>query len=75
MHTNVSGLLRNFADVRRAALAGETVVITTREGNLLLMAERRGGDSLYGSLKDVILKSDDDIDSPTLPEGVWRPDL
>ena len=75
MQTNVSGLLRNFADVRRAALAGETVVITTREGNLLLMAERRGNDSLYGSLKDVILKSDDDIDSPALPEGVWRPDL
>ena len=59
MQTNVSGLLRNFADVRRAALAGETVVITTREGNLLLMAERRGNDFLYGSLKDVILKSDD----------------
>lgn len=75
MRTNVSGLLRNFAEVRRAAQAGETVVISTREGNLLLMAERRAGSSLFGSLKDVILHSDDDLDQPTLPDHVWRPDL
>ena len=39
MHINVSGLLRNFASVRRAALAGETVVIATRDGNLVLAAQ------------------------------------
>ena len=39
MHINVSGLLRNFASVRRAALAGETVVIATRDGNLVLSAQ------------------------------------
>ena len=39
MHINVSGLLRNFARVRRAALAGETVVIATRDGNLVLAAQ------------------------------------
>lgn len=39
MHINVSGLLRNFSSVRRAALAGETVVIATRDGNLVLAAE------------------------------------
>ena len=75
MQINVSGLLRNFADVRRAALAGETVVITTREGNLLLTAERQTRSSLYGALKDVIVHSDDDLDKPTLPERAWRPDL
>ena len=45
MDINVSGLLRNFARVRRAALAGETVVIATRDGNLVLAAQpdpRRG---------------------------------
>lgn len=44
MHINVSGLLRDFARVRRAALAGETVVIATRDGNLVLAAQSRGGD-------------------------------
>ena len=39
MHINVSGLLRDFARVRRAALAGETVVIATRDGNLVLAAQ------------------------------------
>ena len=75
MQTNVSGLLRNFAEVRRAALAGETVVIATREGNLLLTAERQVRNSLYGALKDIIIRSDDDLDKPTLPDGAWRPDL
>ncbi|MCY4598755.1 MAG: hypothetical protein OXF27_02405 [Acidobacteria bacterium] len=75
MHINVSGLLRNFAGVRRAALAGETVVITTRDGNLLLMAERQAHNALYGALKDIVVHSDDDLDKPTLPDGAWRPDL
>ena len=75
MHINVSGLLRNFADVRRAALAGERVVITTRDGNLLLMAEPQAGETLFGCMRDAILSSDDDLDRPTLPDGVWRPSL
>ena len=53
MHINVSGLLRNFARVRRAALSGETVVIATRDGNLVLMAEPRVGDALSGAPRDV----------------------
>ena len=44
MRINVSGLLRNFAKVRRAALAGETVVIATRDGNLVLAAQPQVGD-------------------------------
>jgi hypothetical protein len=39
MQINVSGLLRDFATVRRAALAGKRIVIATREGNLVLTAE------------------------------------
>lgn len=48
MRTNVSGLLRNFASVRRAALAGRRVVVTTRDGNLVLMAEPHAEDSRRG---------------------------
>ncbi len=50
MQTNVSELLRNFPKIRRAALAGETVLIRTREGNLVLTAEKPAGQSLFGSL-------------------------
>lgn len=39
MQINVSGLLRDFARVRRAALAGRRIVVKTREGNLVLAAE------------------------------------
>ena len=38
MQINVSGLLRDFARVRRAALAGKRIVIATREGDLVLTA-------------------------------------
>ena len=54
MHTNVSELLRNFPKIRRAALAGERVVIRTREGNLILTAEKPAGHSLFGSLASTI---------------------
>lgn len=54
MQTNVSELLRNFPKIRRAALAGETVLIRTREGNLVLTAEKPAGQSLFGSLAATI---------------------
>ena len=41
MQINVSGLLRDFARVRRAALAGKRIVVATRDGNLVLTAESR----------------------------------
>lgn len=50
MHTNLSELLRNFPKVRHAALGGERVVIRTREGNLVLMADRPRGRSLFDKL-------------------------
>ena len=60
MHINVSGLLRNFAKVRRAALAGETVVIATRDGNLVLAAQSRGGDP-RGAAPRALIASDADL--------------
>lgn len=54
MRANVSELLRNFSAIRRAAMAGERVVIETREGNLVLMAEKPEPTSLFGSLASTI---------------------
>ena len=75
MRTNVSTLLREFPRVRRAALAGETVIIETREGNLVLTAEARESEPVFGSMRDRIARSDDDIDRPTLGEEHWSPGL
>jgi len=50
MRANVSELLRNFPRIRRAALSGERVVIQTREGNLVITAERSEHKSLFGAL-------------------------
>ena len=75
MKTNVSTLLREFPKVRQAAMAGEEVIIVTREGNLRLTAEPRSGESILGSRKGLIRFSDDRLDEPTLPEGEWNPSL
>ena len=63
MHINVSGLLRNFARVRRAALAGETVVISTRDGNLVLAAQPEGGDPPCGAASRGTVRSNADSDT------------
>lgn len=73
MKTNVSTLLREFPKVRRAALAGEEVIIVTREGNLLLTAQPPGGESILGSARGVLHFRDDRLDEPTLPERDWKP--
>jgi hypothetical protein len=75
MQTNVSTLLREFPKIRRAALAGERVVIKTREGNLVLTAEGADDGAVYGSMRGRVLRSDDDIDQPTLPDTEWGPSL
>lgn len=49
MQINVSGLLRDFARVRRAALAGKRIVVKTREGNLVLTAESQAPDPAVAS--------------------------
>ncbi len=62
MQTNVSELLRNFPKIRRAALAGERVVIRTKEGDLVLTAEKPAGRSMFGCLAST-------IDSGTMSEA------
>lgn len=75
MKTNVSTLLREFPKVRQAALAGEEVIIVTREGNLLLTAEPVSGEAILGSRKGLIHFADDRLDEPTLSESEWNPSL
>ena len=75
MKTNVSTLLREFPKVRQAALAGEEVIIVTREGDLRLTAVTCSGESILGSRKDRIRFADDQLDEPTLPENEWNPGL
>ncbi len=75
MKTNVSTLLREFPKVRQAALAGEEVIIVTREGNLRLTAEFQSGESILGSRKARIRFADDRLDEPTLRESEWNPSL
>lgn len=75
MQTNVSELLRNFPKIRRAALAGERVVIRTREGNLVLTAEKPAGNSLFGILKSTIdSRRMNEADSGADDED-WKPSL
>jgi hypothetical protein len=75
MKTNVSTLLREFPKVRQAALAGEEVIIVTREGDLRLTAVTCSGESILGSRKDRIRFLYDQLDRPTLPENQWNPSL
>ncbi len=75
MRTNVSTLLRDFPKVRRAALAGEVVIVETREGNLTITAQRPSGSALLGSLKGRVLHLDTRIVGPTSPGSDWKPSL
>ena len=75
MQTNVSELLRNFPKIRRAALAGERVVIRTREGNLVLTAEKPAGSSLFGSLASTIDSADMTEADSGADQSDWHPSL
>lgn len=74
MRTNVSELLRNFPKIRRAALAGERVVVSTRDGNLVITAEP-AAPKLFGALSEKIrsnrLKASDTGAAP----DDWKPKL
>jgi hypothetical protein len=70
MKTNVTTLLREFPKVRRAAMAGEVVIIQTREGRLRLTADREGEGVLLDCLREK-MQSEPDIDTPTSKEGEW----
>ena len=75
METNVSTLLREFPKVRRAALAGERVIVHTREGDLWITAAREEAKPLLGSLRGMVGKTTDDLDRPTSGEQEWGPSL
>lgn len=73
MKTNVTTLLREFPKIRRAALSGERVVIETREGNLVLEAERPKGNRLLGKWKGAVRTAKGaDLTKPTTEESEWR---
>lgn len=71
MITNVSTLLRDFTSVRRAVLAGNEVVVKTREGNLRILADRPTGSSVLGRCRKMRIQSDDTIDQPTTSMDDW----
>jgi hypothetical protein len=75
METNVSTLLREFPKVRRAALAGERVIVHTREGDLWITAAQEEGQPLLGALRGVVEETADDLDQPTSGEQEWGPSL
>lgn len=56
-------------------MAGEEVIIVTREGNLRLTAVDRPSASIIGCMKDIVIFSADDIDQPTTTDDEWRPSL
>jgi hypothetical protein len=71
METNVSTLLREFPKVRRAALSGQSVIIHTRDGDLLLTAAPSSEKKLLGCLKGSVMSSADDLDQPTTQDEEW----
>lgn len=71
MEATVTELLREFPRLRRAALAGEKVIIRSREGDLQLTREAGQPVSLVGAMRGQLIRSEDDIDGPTTKEGDW----
>lgn len=55
-------------------MAGEEVIIVTREGNLRLTAENKAGTSILGCMKGRFTTADD-LDEPTTTEADWNPSL
>ena len=75
MQINVSGLLREFPKAKRAALAGECVRIKTREGNLILMAEKPATETLFGSLAGRIQTRQLEPETTGADADDWDPSL
>lgn len=75
MQINVSGLLREFPKAKRAAFAGECVRIKTREGNLILMAEKPASESLFGALAEQIQTRKLEPETSGADETDWEPSL
>ena len=75
MEATVTELLREFPRLRRAALAGEKVIIRSREGDLQLTRESSKPVSLVGAMQGQLVRSADDIDRPTTKESDWAASL
>lgn len=75
MEATVTELLREFPRLRRAALAGEKVIIRSREGDLQLMRDTTKPASLIGALQGQIVHSADDIDQPATTDADWGASL
>lgn len=73
MKTTVTVLLRDFPKVKRAALSGERVVIETKQGNLLLTAERSDGKSLFGCMRE--RAEDHGVTAEPQTQTRWKPSL
>ena len=56
-------------------MAGEEVIIVTREGNLRLTAEACNGVSILGSFKAKMIATDDDLDQPSTLDTDWKASL
>jgi hypothetical protein len=75
MESTVTELLRDFPRVKRAVLAGEVVIIKSREGNFRLTLDTPASDNLIGCLKGLVARTDEDIDGPTSDGLSWESKL
>jgi hypothetical protein len=75
MEATVTELLREFPRLRRAALAGEKVIIKSKEGDLQLTRDTATPMSLVGAMAGLLTHSADDIDRPTTEDGDWNASL
>jgi hypothetical protein len=71
IEATVTELLREFPRLRRAALAGERVIIKSREGDLQLTRDTTKPASLLGAMQGQIVHSADDIDQPSTTDADW----
>jgi len=74
MNTTTRSFLRDFAAHKAKARRGETVRIKDREGEYIFMAVSLKRRSLLGAAKGLI-RSTDDLSSPTLQDSEWKPGL
>lgn len=72
MNSTVTELLRDFPRVKRAVLAGEVVIIKSREGNFRLTLDTPVAEKLVGCLNGLVARVDDDIDGPTSDALNWE---
>lgn len=75
VEATVTELLREFPRLRRAALAGEKIVIRSREGDLQLMRDTSQPASLVGAMRGQLASSADDIDQPATKASDWAASL